>query len=60
MPIENSEDSQIFRDAYNSLQSLGFNSNEINKCLSMLTNKTDSNFNTQDLIREALKALKSK
>ena len=60
MPIENSEDSQIFRDAYNALQSLGFNSNEINKCLSMLTNKTDVNFNTQDLIREALKALKSK
>ena len=60
MPIENSEDNQIFRDAYNALQSLGFNSNEISKCLSMLTNKTDSNFNTQDLIREALKALKSK
>ena len=60
MPIENSEDNQIFRDAYNALQSLGFNSNEINKCLSMLNNKTDSIFNTQDLIREALKALKSK
>ena len=60
MPIENSEDNQIFRDAYNALQSLGFNSNEINKCLSMLTNKVENNLNTQDLIREALKALKSK
>ena len=59
MPIENSKDSQIFQDAFNALKSLGFNRKEINTSLNNLINN-DSNFNTQDLIREALKILKSK
>jgi len=59
MPIENSKDNQIFQDACNALKSLGFNHKEINASLNNLINN-DNNFNTQDLIREALKILKSK
>jgi len=59
MPIENSKDSQIFQDAYNALKSLGFNHKEINTSLNNLINN-DNGFNTQDLIREALRVLKSK
>ena len=57
MPIENSENSESYQDAYDALKSLGFNINEINKCLSTLA-ESNSDFNTQDLIKEALKVLK--
>ena len=57
MPIENSENNQPYKDAHNALKSLGFNPNEINKCLSKLI-EDDQRINTQDLIREALKLLK--
>ena len=57
MPIENSKNSETYQDAYNALKSLGFNLNEINKCLSELTD-SNKEFNTPDLIKEALKALK--
>ena len=57
MPIENSENSESYQDAYDALKSLGFNINEINKCLSALT-ESNVDFNTQDLIKEALKVLK--
>ena len=57
MPIENSENSGSYQDAYDALKSLGFNINEINKCLSALT-ESNVDFNTQDLIKEALKVLK--
>tara|TARA_B100002052_G_scaffold221488_1_gene203489 strand:- start:92 stop:685 length:594 start_codon:yes stop_codon:yes gene_type:complete len=57
MPIENSENSESYQDAYDALKSLGFNINEINKCLSALA-ESNSDFNTQDLIKEALKVLK--
>ena len=58
MPIEKSED-ESYKDTYNALQSLGFNHNEINKCLSEVISK-DNSLNTQDLIKESLKLLKSK
>ena len=57
MPIENSENSESYQDAYDALKSLGFNINEINKCLSALA-ESNADFNTQDLIKEALKVLK--
>ena len=57
MPIENSKNSETYQDAYNALKSLGFNLTEINKCLSELTD-SNKEFNTPDLIKEALKALK--
>ena len=57
MPIENSENSESYQDAYDALKSLGFNINEINKCLSALA-ESNIDFNTQDLIKEALKVLK--
>ena len=57
MPIENSENSESYQDAYDALKSLGFNVNEINKCLSALA-ESNIDFNTQDLIKEALKVLK--
>ena len=57
MPIENSENNQPYKDAHNALKSLGFNPNEINKCLSKLI-ENDQKIDTQDLIREALKLLK--
>ena len=59
MPIENNESNESYKDTYNALKSLGFNHNEINKCLSKITNKNDK-LNTQDLIRESLKLLKNK
>ena len=57
MPIENSQNNQPYQDASNALKSLGFNLNEINKCLNKIIEK-DNSINTQDLIRESLKALK--
>ena len=59
MPIENSKDNESYKDTYNALKSLGFNHNEINKCLSKVINK-NNDLNTQDLIKESLKILKSK
>ncbi len=59
MPVEKSETSQLYQDAYNALTSLGFNRNEINKCLHNLIND-DNSLNTQDLIRDALQLLKNK
>ena len=59
MPIENSENSQLYQDTYNALKSLGFKHSEINKCLNELINEKDD-LNTQDLIRESLKLLKNK
>lgn len=58
LPIENSQNSQMYKDAYNALKSLGFNNNEIDKCLTKFTSEIDDSLNTQDLIREALKVLK--
>ena len=57
MPIENSQNNQPYQDASNALKSLGFNLNEINKCLNKIIEK-DNSINTQDLIRESLKELK--
>ena len=58
MPIENRDD-ESYKDTYNALQSLGFNHNEINKCLNKVINR-DNSLNTQELIKESLKLLKSK
>ena len=58
MPIENSPNNESYQDTYNALKSLGFNHNEINKCLGKLINKKND-FNTQDLIKESLKLLKN-
>tara|TARA_Y100000996_G_scaffold4580_1_gene4189 strand:- start:812 stop:1405 length:594 start_codon:yes stop_codon:yes gene_type:complete len=57
MPIENSQNNQIYQDASNALKSLGFNLSEINKCLNQIIEK-DNNINTQNLIKESLKALR--
>jgi Holliday junction resolvasome RuvABC DNA-binding subunit len=58
MPIENSPNNELYQDTYNALKSLGFNHNEINKCLGKLIDKKND-FNTQDLIKESLKLLKN-
>ena len=58
MPIENSPNNESYQDTYNALKSLGFNHNEINKCLGKLIDKKND-FNTQDLIKESLKLLKN-
>ena len=58
MPIENSLNNELYKDTYNALKSLGFNHNEINKCLGKLIDKKND-FNTQDLIKESLKLLKN-
>jgi len=59
IPIENSQDNESYKDTYNALKSLGFNHNEINKCLSKAINK-NNDLTTQDLIKESLKLLKNK
>ena len=59
MPIENSEGNESYRDTYNALKSLGFNHNEINKCLNKIINE-NNNLDTQNLIKESLRILKSK
>jgi len=57
MPIENSKNNQPYQDASNALKSLGFNHNEINKCLAKLTN-SHSDLDAQGMIREGLKLLR--
>ena len=59
MPIENNEGNESYKDTYNALRSLGFNHNEINKCLNKIIDK-NNDLNTQDLIKESLKLLKNK
>ncbi len=57
MPIESNQENESYRDTYNALKSLGFNHNEINKCLSKIINK-NNNLSTEDIIKESLKLLK--
>ena len=59
LPIENNQNNEAYKDTYNALKSLGFNHNEINKCLSKLINEND-NLKTQELIKESLKLLQGK